>query len=167
MHALFLLIAGLWLVCAAPAAAQDDPGAARRLTLAQRYLELTAGSNLDKLLTRQIEEAYAKSEMPEDQRAWLTDSMSTALTTVIAATMADLRDDVAELFNEAELEAAIAFFEPPLGRSIADKGLELSVQTQEAMAPHLIAAMTNLGEKYCARFTCSTAVGGPSGKFDE
>lgn len=167
MRALFLLITGLWLVCAAPAAAQDDPGAGRRLELAERYLELTSGTNLDKLLTRQIEEAYAKAEMPEDQRAWLTDNMSAALAIAIDATMADLRDDVAELFTEAELEAGIAFYETPLGRSIADKTQELSMQTQEAMMPHLMTAMTNLGEKYCARFTCDAAAGGLAGKFDQ
>lgn len=154
MRIVILLLAAVWLALAAPAAAQDAPADARRLALAQQYLEVTQGENLRKTITAYFEEAFAKSEMPADQRDWLTQNMAVAFDQAMQATFADLTDDVAELFSEEELEAMIAFFDAPLGRSITEKSFEFGVRLQTVMTPHLTEAFTQLGEKYCARFEC-------------
>lgn len=154
MRIVILLLAALWLAVAAPAAAQDASGEARRLALAQQYLEVTQGENLRKTITTYFEEAFAKSEMPEDQRDWLTQNMAAAFDQAMQATFADMTDDVADLFSEEELQAMIAFFDTPLGHSINEKSFEFGVRLQAVMAPYLTAAFTQLGEKYCARFEC-------------
>lgn len=154
MRIVILLLATLWLALAAPAAAQDAAADARQLALAQQYLELTQGENLRKTITTYFEEAFAKSEMPADQRDWLTQNMAIAFDQAMQATFADLTDDVADLFSEQELEAMIAFFDSPLGRSITEKNFEFGVRLQAVMTPHLTAAFTQLGEKYCVRFEC-------------
>jgi hypothetical protein len=152
------IVAALMLSCAAPALAQTapPPDAAReqRLDMAGRYLELTQGANLGKVITGQLERAYGDSDMPADERDWLTEHMATAFEDVLQATIADMRDDVADSFTREELEAAIAFYDTPLGRSVARKDLELGMVMQEAMMPHLVTAMTSLSEKYCLRFEC-------------
>ncbi|HWQ88048.1 hypothetical protein [Brevundimonas sp.] len=163
MRVLMLLAFGLCLTAAGPAAAQDDE-AARRLVLAEQYLELTQGASLRKTLEGYFEEAFAKSEAPAEQRDWLTENMSAAFDAAMQATFADLTDDVAEIFTVQELEALVAFFDTPMGHSITGKSFELGVRLQAAMAPHLIAAFTQLGEKYCARFECPAAEGGQTGK---
>lgn len=154
MRIVFLLLAAAWLGLAAPAAAQDAPGEARRLALAERYLEITQGENLRKTISTYFEEAFAKSEMPADQRGWLTQNMAVAFDQAMQATFADVTDDVADLFSTEELEAMIAFYDTPLGHSITEKNFEFGVRLQTVMAPHLTAAFTQLGEKYCARFEC-------------
>lgn len=154
MRIVILLLAALWLSLGAPAAAQDTPGDARRLALAQQYLEVTQGENLRKSITTYFEEAFAKSEMPADQRDWLTQNMAIAFDQAMQATFADMTDDVAELFSEEELEAMIDFFDTPLGRSITEKNFEFGVRLETAMTPHLTAAFTQLGEKFCLRFEC-------------
>lgn len=163
MRILMVLAFGLGLFAAAPATAQDSDGA-RRLVLAEQYIELTQGPNLRKTVAGYFEEAFAKSEAPPEQRAWLTENMTAAFETAMAATFADLTDDVAEIFTLQELEAMVAFFDTPLGRSVSSKSFDLGVRMQAVMLPHMTAAFTQLGEKYCARFGCETARDAPAGK---
>lgn len=153
-----VIVAVLSLAFASPGLAQTaptpDPVRERSLELAGQYLELTQGSALSKVLSQQLERTYSRSDMPADEQAWLTENMAAAFTTVLEATLADMRDDVADRFTREELEAAIAFYETPLGQSVARKDLELGMAMQEAMMPHLITAMTALSEKFCLRFEC-------------
>ncbi|TAJ56095.1 DUF2059 domain-containing protein [Brevundimonas sp.] len=154
MRIVILLLAAVWLGLAAPAAAQDAAGDARRLALAEQYLEVTQGETLEKSINAYFDEAFAKSEMPDDQRDWLTRNMSVAFEQAMQATFADLTDDVAELFSEEELEAMIAFYDTPLGRSITEKNFEFGVRLETVMTPHLTEVFTQLGEKFCVRFEC-------------
>ena len=163
MRILIVLAVGLSLFAAAPAMAQDGD-AARRMVLARQYLELTQGPNLTKTVQSYFEEAFAKSDAPAEERDWLTENMASAFEIAIQATFSELIDDVADIYTLEELEALVGFFDTPLGRSVSIKSFELGVRTQAAMMPHLTAAMTQLGEKYCARFDCSATEGAQAGK---
>lgn len=158
------IAAALVLACATPVFAQTaDADPADRLELAERYLRITMGEDLDKFLAGYFEESYREMDLTSEQRAWLTRNMTTAYADVLDATIAGLRDDVAEAFTREELETAIAFYESPVGRSIVRKTMQLSVDAEREMTPHLYAAMTSLGKKYCERFDCEAA-GGLMGK---
>ncbi|GAA0653811.1 DUF2059 domain-containing protein [Brevundimonas lenta] len=155
------VIAALSLAFATPGLAQTAPPAApdsatrqQNLDLAGQYLELTQGSNLSKVVSQQLERSYGRSEMPADQQAWLAENMALAFDDVLGATLRDMRDDVADRFTREELQAAIAFYETPVGQSVARKDLELNMMMQEAMMPHLVRAMAALSEKFCLRFEC-------------
>lgn len=163
MRALIIAAAGLIAIAAgpAPAIAQSaDAGEARRLELAERYLELGQGTGMAQTMRDMFDEAFLKSEMPAEERAWLSQTLAETIEDVLDATFEGLRDEVAELFTQAELEASIAFMETPMGQSIIDKQVELGWSLQEQMAPHMIEAMAKLQTKYCARFDCSETGGG-------
>jgi hypothetical protein len=167
MRILTVLALGLSLLAAAPAVAQDAAGnadAARRLALAAQYIELSQGPNLRKTVQGHFEEAFAKTEMPAEQRAWLTENTTEVFDTAMEATFADMTDDVAEIYTLEELEALIAFHDTPLGRSISAKSFEMGIRMQAVMMPHLTVAFTQLGEKYCARFGCAATEGGDARK---
>jgi hypothetical protein len=69
------------------------------------------------------------------------------------ATFADLTDDVADIYTAEELEAMIAFFDTPTGPLRSRSRVStFGVRMQAVMMPHLVAAFSQLGEKYCARF---------------
>ena len=163
MRILMVLAFGLYLSAAGPATAQDRD-AARRLVLAEQYLELTQAPGMKKTIEGHFDQIFAKSEMPADQRAWLSENMSAAFEVAMAATFTDLTDDVAEIYTLEELEAMIAFAETPLGRSVSAKSFDMGVRTQAVMMPHLTSAFTQLGEKFCARFDCAAPGGGQTGK---
>lgn len=162
------IVAVILAMGAAPVLAQTAPNAARQnhLDLAERYLELTQGGDLVKEMRNQIEEGYGEANLPEAQRAWLVDSMAEMFADVMALTIVELRDDVADSFTVEELETAIAFYDSPIGRTVVRKQVELNAELQRVMMRLLTPRLTDLMEKYCLRFDC-TAAGGTAAKRDD
>ena len=159
------IIAAALVVTAGPAWAQTAPDAERQAQLdrADRYLELAQGTNARKLVRRQLEDFYGDGSIPPDQQAWLTENMTVIYEDVLRLALAEVRDDVADSFTAPELDALIAFYDTPLGRSIINKEAEISIALQEAMMPHLMTRMATVGEKFCQRFDCSD-MGGAGAK---
>jgi len=154
---LIAIIAAVLVASTAPAFAQTAPDAERQAQLdrADRYLALAQGSGMNKLVRQQLEDFYGDGSMPAEQRDWLTDNMSAIYDDVLELAIADVRDDVADSFTAAELDALIAFYDTPIGRSIINKEAEINMALQEAMMPHLMTRMATVGEKFCQRFDCS------------
>lgn len=162
------ILAVILAVWAGPVRAQTAPDAARQnhLNLAEQYLELTQGGDLVKQMRRQIEDGYGDAELPPEQRAWLVDSMTDMFEDVMARTIVELRDDVADSFTVQELEAAIAFYDSQIGRSVVRNQVDLNAELQEVMMRLLVPRITDLMEKYCLRYDC-TALGDAAAKRDE
>ncbi len=163
--AILAVILAVWVE---PVLAQTAPNTTRQshLDLAEQYLELTQGGDLLKQMRRQIEDGYGEADLPEAQRAWLVDSMADMFEEVMALTIEALRDDVADSFTVHELETAIAFYDSPVGRSVARKQVDLNTELQAEMMRLLVPRVTDLMEKYCLRFDC-TALGGAAAKRDD
>ncbi|GLS01482.1 hypothetical protein GCM10007859_14970 [Brevundimonas denitrificans] len=162
------ILAVIVAVSAGPVMAQTRPDAARQnhLDLAAQYLELTQGGDLVKQMRRQIEDGYGEADLPPEQRAWLVDSMSDMFADVMALTIVELRDDVADSFTVQELETAIAFYDSPIGRSVVRKQVDMNTELQEVMMGLLVPRITDLMEKYCTRFDC-TALGEAAAKRED
>lgn len=154
---IIVIVAVLLAAWAGPALAQTGPDPARQnhLDLADRYLELTQGGDLVKQMRGQIEEGYGDSGLPAEQRAWMVENFSEMFTSVMAAVMVEMRDDVADSFTVQELETAIAFYASPIGRSVVRKQVDMNVEIQQVMTPLLVPRMTELMEKFCLRFDCA------------
>jgi hypothetical protein len=162
----FIVILAVMLAAfSGPAWAQTAPNASREshLHLAERYLELTQGGDLLKQFRSQIEDGFDVAELPADQRTWMVDSLTAIFTDVMGTVMTEMRDDVADSFTVPELEAAIAFYQSPIGRSVVRKQVTLSMEMQQTMMPLLVPRMTELSEKFCVRFDC-TALADAAGK---
>lgn len=156
MRIVIVLLASLCLSVATAATAQEPPAPdARRLALADQYLELTMGAGMRKFIANFYEEFYAETEMPREQQEWWAENMTSAMDRTLLAMSAGLREDVAEIYTAEELMALITLYRSPLGRSIAEKDLQMSVRLQEEMGPHLVTLMTDLSAKYCLQFDCS------------
>ena len=162
------ILAVILAVWAGPVLAQSPPDAARQnhLDLAEQYLELTQGGDLVKEMRRQIEDGYDDADVPPEQRAWLVNSMAGMFAEVMALTIVELRDDVADSFTVQELESAIAFYQSPIGRSVVRNQVDLNAELQDVMMRLLVPRITDLMEKYCLRFDC-TAMGEAAAKRDE
>jgi len=68
------------------------------------------------------------------------------------------------LFGRPNVEAQIAFYESPLGPSIANKTMQLGVRQQAILGEAIQAYVEEFTNKYCDRFDCSAAAAGKAGR---
>ena len=154
MRILSVLAVCLGLLAAAPAMAQDA-GSARRLELAEQYIELSLGDSVSSLVAGFIEEELAATpDMPERERAWMRANMPPMILDLIDEMARDLAPIYAETFSVEELEALIAFYSTPIGQSVAVKEFELGTRTEELLGRALLGFAETFATKYCAEFEC-------------
>lgn len=152
-----------------PARAQAGTAAAvvddrdQRLALADQYLALALAMSPDifSAMSEEVRRGFEEAEgLPAGEREWLISNFSPMVNDVLAATMADMRGPVADLFTTDELEALIAFNSTPLGASISRKSVRFGSELEAAMTPHMMTAVTRLMEKYCTRYDCEADASG-------
>lgn len=153
------MMAGILVLAASPAAAQTAVEAerARRMELAEQYMQLSQGDGLRKALQTYYQDLMAKSELGAAEREWLVAQMAEAADQLAQTIFIDVREDLADLYTLPELEALVAFNETPEGRSIANKSVQMAVIVQEATSPRMVEMMNGIRVKYCARFDCESA----------
>jgi hypothetical protein len=148
------LVLILSLTFAAPSLAQDRD-AARRLELAERYITLSMGDNVEKLVGDLIEQELAtSSDIPAEERAWMRANMPPLLVTAIERMARDLAPIYAETFTLEELEALADFYATPLGQTIARKQFEVAAREEEVLAVALSQFFEDFATKYCQAFSC-------------
>ena len=139
---------------AAPATAQDAD-AARREQLAERLIEVSQGDNLTKSIATQVQARLAEMEDAEpEHRAWMRANMPRLLQRMADQMLPRLADLYAATFSLEELEAQIAFYETPHGRSIANKGVALGMAQGQIIQEAGQAFVVDLMTKFCAEFEC-------------
>jgi hypothetical protein len=149
--AVVLLVLGL----AAPAAAQDGT-AAHRLELAQRLVDLSSGDSFEKMITDQIEtEMAALGDERTPEADWMRANLPRMALQTINRMMPELAALYADVFTEAELAAQIALYDSPVGRSIANKSVQLGVRQQAVIMRAMTGYVEELRLKFCAEFDCS------------
>lgn len=154
MRILATLALCLGLFTAAPALAQD-PDAARRLQLAEQYVELSLGENIAALVGQIVEEDLAASpDMSDRERAWMRANMPPMILEAIDRMAKDMAPIYAETFTIEELEALVAFYSTPLGQAVAIKEFELGSRIDELLGGAMIEFFQTFEAKYCAEFDC-------------
>lgn len=153
------MIAALVLaIGTASAASAQETATPHQRALAERLLELSTGSGLEKLVEQQVDIALAGiGELPAAEAAWVRANMRRMMIQMVDTLTSDMVEVYAEIFSEAELEAQIALYESPLGPSIANKALEVGVRQQAVLNEALLAFLEEFAAKYCAEFDCSAA----------
>lgn len=140
---------------ATPALAQDAT-AAHRLELAERLIELSSGDGFEKVFEQQIESqlaALGDARTPEAN--WMRVNIPRLVLQAMNRMMPELAALYADVFTEAELEAQLALYESPVGRSIANKAVGMSVRLQNILTVAMADYFDEFSSKYCAEFDCS------------
>jgi hypothetical protein len=153
----FVMIAALVLAMGltTPAGAQDA-GGAHRLELAQRLVELSSGDSFEKMLEEQIQtQMAALGDVRTPEADWMRANLPRMAMQTISRMMPELVALYADVFSEAELEAQITLYESPVGRSIANKSVQLGVRQQVVVMQAMEGYLEELTTKYCAEFDCS------------
>lgn len=126
-----------FLAPAAALAQQADTDAARRTDMAQRLMNASQGdylNNLNKLVEEAVLEAMGDLDaMPSDEAAWFRRNVPSMTVRLVQDVIPQMTALYAETFTLAELEAQLAMFEGPLGRSIANKTMRLGIGLERIM----------------------------------
>jgi hypothetical protein len=154
------LAAALCLVCAGPVLAQEPD--ARRVELAERLMEASQGdylNNLSKLMEQEITSAMGAMEtLPADQAAWLRRNVPDMAVRMVQDMLPRIAALYAQTFTEEELEAQLALYEGPLGRSIANKSMRLGIAQAQLMQEAQVRYLQEMITKFCADFDCSAGL---------
>ena len=151
-------VAAMMTLGAHGAAAAQDAGRPQRLQLAERFVQLSMGSELDRLLRDMVEQQLAQApDMDPAQREWMRANMPTLTREFLDDLAGDLAAVYADDFTVEELEALIRFYDSPMGQSIATKQFELGTRSQEILMGSLVRFLQKLEAKFCAEFECEAA----------
>ena len=140
------------MLAAAPA---EDEAVIRR-RLAERYVELTEGEGFAELMETMSEGVMSlMPDMPANEQAWFRRNLPLEMTAFGEMLIAQMIPLVAEAMTVEELEALIAFYETPLGRSIATKQMQMGAQMGVMMEFAQIEFQMQFLQKYCEAFDCT------------
>lgn len=162
-------LACILMLCAAaaPALAQSKAAAqapdAKREALARRYIK---AANIEKTMDAML--ASLLPVMAQDQerrhpgltaedRKMLEDILRETSREFMMPRMIDKFVPIyARTFTTEELEALVAFYEAPLGRSITDKAATLAPASAQVMREVLPEMQEEMARRLCARIQCET-----------
>ncbi len=134
--------------------------------LAARVIAITT-PNMEKQLLDYMATVIAESGLrDEDARigAWMEKNAGPILITHIRTFMGQVETVYATRFTAAELQAMVDFYESPLGRTVAEKQVQVGIETGELQEPMLLAYMTDLMTQLCAANDCGDGKNGAGGK---
>jgi hypothetical protein len=149
----------LWLAGASLAVAQsgNDAIPPARLALAERYIELAFGDEIEAALTRSAELGIAGMPgMDERHARWFRNNLPDRLRALMQALSEAMAPAYARELTHEELEALIAFYDSPLGRSISNKVTRLSVENAAAFQAVVERQSISLMAKFCTEFDCES-----------
>jgi len=140
-----------------------DDDSARRLELAERYVELAQGDSLAEMAQTFIDEMMAAdTQSPAEHREWFRVNVPREMVSLMTGIIDGLVPIYAERLTVEELTALIAFYETPLGQSIARKEVQIGMDQGMAVEAAVMQFQVELLRKFCTEFDCSEpAASGP------
>lgn len=138
---------------------------AEALALARHVFELTS-PDLNKKMTAHMQTVLAQSALAEADpqiASWFEKNAIPLLMPNLRKMIAEMEVRYAERLTIDELRAIIAFYDNPMGRSIAAKMIDLGLEMEEPLQRLTEAYMIDLLTAYCEEFECGKA-GGVSSK---
>lgn len=157
------------LGAAVPAAAQDsvpqggvaEPSAESR-ALAARVIAVTT-LNFEKQVLEAMRTMLADLNLRDaDEKlgTWFEKNAGPILLTHLRTMMAEYEVIYARTFTVPELEAMVAFYDTPVGRSISEKQVTLALASTEVEGRIMQAYATDLMTQMCAANDCGDLKGG-------
>lgn len=152
----------LVLVCAVPASAQNnstDTATSRNLSLARRVIEITT-PDFDKQILAHMSAAVEQLQLDEIDPTvgrWMEKNAGPILLPHLRRLMDEIAAVYANRFTAEELAAMVAFYESPMGASIARKQLAVGIETGEMIDPLMERYASDLFGQLCSQIDCEAA----------
>ncbi|MFC0634168.1 DUF2059 domain-containing protein [Brevundimonas balnearis] len=132
---------------------------AEREALAQRYIALSTGENLNKVFSDMADAIVAEYPDPDGPEAqWMRRQLPGFAEGIVDQVAEAMAPEYARRLTLEELTALVAFFDTPMGREILRKSVVLAVELQPTIDAIAIEEAGELLSKFCAEFDCTSAV---------
>ncbi|MDP1912496.1 DUF2059 domain-containing protein [Brevundimonas sp.] len=167
MRFMIVCLAAIFAVVAfpaAPSAAQQVEQAAtspspRRMALTRQYLDLLMTDQfegvLHQMLGAEFENDSEIQAMPDEDRRMLLSLTAELTADMVPQMITEMVPVYAATFTEEELTALVAFYDTPLGRSIADKSIEVMPEADRAVMSVVPQLLEKMATRMCQHYGCS------------
>ncbi|MBB4083554.1 DUF2059 domain-containing protein [Brevundimonas lenta] len=169
MRLMIVCAAALLATAAIPAtasAAVEPPQAAtapstRQLDLSRRYISLMMSDQFESVIHEMLGDEFdndsSARNLPEEDRRMIIDLTAELTTDMVPQMIEAMVPAYAAAFTEEELVALIAFYETPLGRSIAEKTITVMPEANRAIMSVIPQMLDKLATRMCQRYRCTPA----------
>lgn len=149
---------------AAPVAAQSTEQAAAapsavRTELARQYLNLLMTDQFEgvvrQMLGAEFENDSEMQALPDADRRMILNLTAELTTDMVPQMITEMVPVYAATFTEEELTALVAFYDSPLGRSIADKSIEVMPEADRAVMSVVPRMLEKMATRMCQHYGCS------------
>lgn len=149
---------------AAPVAAQSTeqttaPPSARRTALARQYLNLIMTDQFEgvvhQMLGAEFENDSEMQALPDEDRRMILSLTAELTADMVPQMITEMVPVYAATFTEEELTALVAFYDTPLGRSIADKSIEVLPEADRAVMSVVPQLLEKMATRMCQHYGCS------------
>ncbi|WP_339915708.1 DUF2059 domain-containing protein [uncultured Brevundimonas sp.] len=139
-----------------PAQAGETTVTARQLALSRRYIDLIQGEQLRTAIQAMVE-VQVQTEgrnLPDEDRRFLTGLTGELVGDLVPAMMDQMVPVYANGFSESELEALLAFYDTPEGRTIIAKTFELLPVATAAVMSVMPRMFDKMAVRMCEHYGC-------------
>lgn len=149
---------------AAPVAAQTSEQDAAALSpvrteLARQYLNLLMTDQFEgvvrQMLGTEFENDSEMQALPEADRRMILELTAELTTDMVPQMITEMVPVYAATFTEEELTALVGFYGTPLGRSIADKSIEVMPEADRAVMSVVPRMLEKMATRMCQHYGCS------------
>jgi len=146
-------------------AAQAPPPATapseRQTELTRRYLNLMMTDQFESVIHQMLGAELANDEgmqaLPEADRRFIVSLTAELTGDMVPQMITEMVPVYAAVFTEEELVALVAFYETPLGRSIAEKSVRVMPEADRAVMALVPQMLEKMAMRMCQHYGCTPA----------
>ena len=149
---------------AAPRAAQPMEQATtspspRRMALARQYLDLLMTDQFEsvvhEMLGAEFENDSEMQALPDEDRRFILSLTAELTADMVPQMITEMIPVYAATFTEEELAALVAFYDTPMGRSIASKSVEVLPEANRAVMTVVPQLLEKMATRMCQHYGCT------------
>jgi uncharacterized protein len=143
------------MLIVAQATPEDD--AARRLQMAERFIELMQVDQMSEMMQGLVSSMVPPSsrDLPPREQRMLADALAEAVGQIMPRMFEAMAPVYAEIFTLQELEDLVAFYESPTGLAFVSKSYEALPQITAAVNAIMPEILNDMATNLCASLECS------------
>ncbi|WP_374600055.1 DUF2059 domain-containing protein [Brevundimonas sp.] len=139
--------------------ASSSQPSARQLELTRQYINLLMTDQLEGAIREMVGDEMANDTsapaLPAEDRRFILDLTAEMTTDMVPLMVQEMVPVYAAVFTEEELMALIAFYDNPLGRSIADKSIIVMPEANRAIMSVVPQMLEKMALRMCQHYQCT------------